>query len=191
MTDPKFICMIDSETLNTTSKAVVLQVAFVFVPADDPETIIKSVVVHLPIDAQLALNRTIGASTLQFWAGQPNFQNLLILSNGDDFDELPALVRHLIRSFGNIVGNDGCEVWARGSDFDIAILNSLFSDLGLEAPWRYDAVRDLRTLMSAAGVTKKDVIRDEALYPQHDADADARYQLLCYSESMKHLRARS
>jgi len=191
---PKFLCSMDIETLHTGPRSIVTQVGMVFVPADDPETILKEVLVFLPIDPQIAIKRTFGGKTLFFHMMQDEpTRRLMEESLGDDYEELPALLRHLSRQWSIVVGEDqtDCELWVRGSDFDVTNVGSLMDDCLVERPWRYDMVRDLRTLMAAAGIKKSDVFRDLNIFPEHQAIPDAKYQLLCYSEAMKHLRARS
>lgn len=191
---PQFLCMMDCETLHTGPRSIVTQVGMVFVPADDPETILKEVLVYLPVDPQIALKRTFGARTLFFHlmqseATRRQFENNL----GEDFEELPSLLRHLGRQWNIVVGDDptDCELWTRGTDFDITNVGSLMDDCGVERPWRYDMPRDLRTLMAMAGLKKADIYRDLEQFPEHEAIPDAKYQLLCYAEASKHLRSRS
>lgn len=191
---PKFICSMDIETLDTGPRSIVTQVGLVFAPADDPETILKEVLVYLPVDPQISIKRTFSAKTLFFHMMQPDSTRKQFEENlGDDFEELPSLLRHIGRQWAMVVGDDStdCEIWTRGSDFDITNVGSLMDDCAVERPWRYDMPRDLRTLMALAGLKKADIHRDLDLYPEHEAIPDAKYQLLCYAEATKHLRARS
>lgn len=191
---PKFICMMDTETLDTGPRAIVTQVGMVFAPADDPETILKEVLVYLPVDPQITLKRTFSARTFFFQLMAPEATRKQFEQNlGEDFEELPSLLRHLKRQWEIVVGDDStdCEIWARGTDFDISIVGSLMDECAVERPWRYDRPRDLRTLMAMAGLRKQDIIRDFDKFPEHEAIPDCQFQLLCYAEAMKHLRARS
>lgn len=191
---PKFICSMDIETLHTGPRSIVTQVGMVFAPADDPETILKEVLVFLPVDPQISIKRTFGARTLFFHLTQDDATRRQFEENlGEDFEELPSLLRHLARQWEIVVGEDqtDCELWTRGTDFDVTNVGSLMDDCAVKRPWRYDMVRDLRTLMAVAGIKKSDVYRDPILFPEHQAIPDAKYQLLCYAEAMKHLRARS
>ena len=189
---PKLICMTDIESLDVGPRSIVSQVAMVFAPVDDPETVIDEVLVYLPIQPQIALKRTLSAKTLVFWMSQSDAARKEFEQNtGDDFEELPSLIRHLIRKFGSIVGDEPVELWARGPQFDVTNIESLALDCGLEMPWRYDSVRDLRTLMALAGLKTADIPRDNEKYPPHMAVADCHYQIQQYAEAMRQLRARN
>ena len=39
------------------------------------------------------------------------------------------------------------EVWANGTLFDIGNMNELYADFGMSPPWKYNEVRDMRTLV--------------------------------------------
>ncbi len=86
-------------------------------------------------------------------------------------------------------GKQHVEVWARGPQFDIVNLETLFVDCGLRAPWAYDRVMDLRTTMRLAGIKSEDV--DSSGIVPHIAIDDCRFQLRGYIEAVKHLRANS
>ena len=81
------------------------------------------------------------------------------------------------------------EIWARGPQFDIAAVESLMEECGVEVPWVYDSVRDLRTLMAAAGITTDDVPKPEGMIAHH-AGWDCIYQIRCYMEANRRMRAR-
>lgn len=189
---PDVLVMADIESLDVGPRSVVSQIGMVFAPAADPETILAEVLVYLPIQPQLTLERTISASTLAFWMKQGEEARKEFEQNtGDDFDELPALLRHVNRKFDQIVDGREYELYARGPQFDIVNIESVMSDVALKPAWRYDRVRDLRTVMALAGLRTADVPRDTTRFPEHMAVADCNYQLQCLAEALKHLRARS
>lgn len=180
--------MWDIESLDLTPKAVATQIAFVAFDLDDPETHVREVEEYLPIQPQLILNRTISASTLIWWMGQDDaarsrFKN----SEGDDFDELTALVQSVNRKYLQVVeGADEVEVWARGPQFDLVVLESLFGDLGQPVPWKYNQVMDLRTTMKLAGLSSADVPMPAGLVAHH-ALSDCKYQILCLVEAVRRI----
>ncbi len=190
--NPEVIVMIDIESLALTSRAVVTQIGMVAVMASDPETVVGETLIYLPIDPQLTLKRDISGSTLAWHMRLPDVARKEIeQSTGTDFDELPSLLRHLIRKFDHYTDGRPYEVYARGPQFDIANIESLLQDVALQAPWKYDRVRDLRTVMALAGMRLQDIPRDESKYPSHMAAADCHYQLLCLTEALRKIRARS
>lgn len=189
------ILMLDCETLSLEPNAVITQIGLVGVSATDPTDFLDPPVnSFLPIKAQTQLipPRHIDGDTIIWWMGQSDsarshFQNC---TSGDDFEELPALVRHFIRGFNRMTKNGELtyELWARG-DKDVAWMESLIKHVGLPVPWKYDTVRELRTLMAAAGVDVKDV-QTPGDYTKHNAISDCKHQLACYFESIKRLHSR-
>lgn len=63
-------------------------------------------------------------------------------------------------------------IWARGTDFDVTILNALFSYNTSEQFWKYTNVADVRTMLKAAGLTATRVPGQE-----HDALNDCLNQV--------------
>jgi exodeoxyribonuclease VIII len=189
---PTIGAMTDIESLALGPNAVVTQIAFVFFPIADPETVLAETVVHLPIEPQLTLKREISAQTLIWWMGQSDSARKEFERNeGEDFEELPSLLRHVNRKFDEVTDGQEYELFSRGPQFDIVNIESLMTSCGLKPAWRYDRVRDLRTLMALAGLRTGDVPRDTTRYPEHQALADCHYQILCYAESIRALRSRS
>lgn len=183
LTDPIGI-MLDLETLGVTPNAVVTQVAMTAFDLSEPERIISEVVEYLPIQPQLDAGRQIDASTLTWWMRQSDVaRGVFSKSDGDDPEELNALIRHIRRKFVQLTENKDYQVWARGPQFDVVMLESLMFMVKESAPWKYDSVRDLRTLMDAAGITTDDVERNPAYLP-HIARYDNFYQIDCYSVAM-------
>ena len=80
-----------------------------------------------------------------------------------------------------LVGKE-VEVVARGPQFDVAGIESLLIERGIEVPWRYDSVVDLRTVMREAAIGTDDVSPLPDAIP-HNAVHDCRYQLKCLAEA--------
>ena len=182
--------MFDIESLDLGTQAVVTQIAFVAFDLADPETVLKEVTEYLPIQPQLALGRTISAKTIIWWMQQDDkARNRFKQNDGDDMDELLALMRSVARKASQVIAeSNGYEIWARGPQFDIANIESLLSACGEKAPWKYGAVRDLRTLMSQAGLHVSDVPRRPTLI-EHVALDDCKYQIECYVEAIRRLHS--
>lgn len=172
--------MVDIESLDLGPRSVVTQIAFVAFPLDDPDTVVKEVNEFLPIQPQLALNRTMSASTILWWMTQSDdARGLFQYNDGDDLDELLAMVRSVSRKFTqSLAGFPSYEVWARGPQFDIVNLESLLIDCGESVPWKYDRVRDLRTIMGAANLKTADVVPSRE-FTKHVAIEDCYFQIEC------------
>lgn len=189
---PEVLLMMDIESLDVGPRSVVTQVGLVAVPAVDPETILGVISIHLPIEPQLTLKRTISAKTLIWWMQQSDkARSEFALNDSDDFEELPSLLRHLNRKITQFVDGREYELYARGPQFDVVNVESLMKDLSIKPAWEYGRVRDLRTVMAMAGLSSKDIPRDTEAYPEHVAVADCKFQLFCLTEAFRHVRARS
>lgn len=187
------ILMFDIESLDVGPRSVVTQIGMYGFDLDDEEILPDPVMSYLPIQPQLNLinPRSVSASTIIWWMGQSsNARAGFEQSSGDDFEELASLMRHLVRNFNRLTNNGtlAYELWARGPQFDIVNIESLLIDVGLPVPWKYNRVRDLRTLMAQANLKTADVPEPKG-YVQHHAGWDCRYQLDCYMAARKALRS--
>lgn len=189
---PQILVMADIESLDIGPRSIVSQIGMVFSMADDPETVLGEVLVYLPIQPQIDLKRTLSASTLIWWMKQGDEARREFEQNtGDDYEELPALLRHVNRKFEQIVDGRTYEVYARGPQFDIVNIESLMKETALKPAWRYDRIRDLRTVMALAGMRTQDIPRDTVKYPEHMAVADCHYQMQCLNQALRQVWARS
>ena len=69
--------------------------------------------------------------------------------------------------------------------FDIVILENAYRAVDAKVPWRYNAVRDSRTVLDVAQIVASP--RDEELEPAHVALGDARYEARCVSHALLNL----
>jgi hypothetical protein len=196
MTQGKIGLMLDVESLDLGPRAVLLQVGIIAFPLDDPETEMRRVDQYLPVQPQIALGRSVSWDTIRWWIEQaattPKIQERFIDNSGNDMDELTALVRSVHRKLTEIidsVGRANVELWAKGPQFDVVNLETLFADCGLDTPWPYDCVMDLRTTMRLAGVSSKTGDIDTSGIVPHVAISDSQFQIRCYVEAMKRLRS--
>lgn len=188
MSKPELIIMTDIETLDVGPRSVITQAAFVAAAIDDPEIPIHRHLIYLPIQPQITLQRTISAETIAWWMKQDEEARLKIAeSTGDEFEELPALLRAFNRKLDQVSDGRTYEFWARGPQFDVVNLESLMGDCAVQPHWEYQVVRDLRTLMAIAGLKTADVERPPEL-TAHQADKDCQFQLMCYAAAMRELR---
>lgn len=187
---------VDIESLDTGPKSVVTQIAFLAVDADDPdEGFRREAEEYLPVQPQQTLGRTISFDTILFWMAQDEKAKAkMALSRGNDMDELVANVQSIAYKLQAVIDDvkemgGTYEIWARGPQFDVVNLETLFESCGAAIPWKYDTVRDLRTTMKLAGVATADVPMPAGLVAHH-ALSDCKYQLVCYGAAMRSLRAR-
>lgn len=190
--DNGVMIMIDTETLGLGPNAVIWQAAFMAVPLDDPDTRLKFDSFAFPVDPQIKAGREVNGSTLGWLLKQEDkVRNDFTESIDGDTDTLVALVRSMIRKITHVMESTKgpVEIWARGPQFDIVKLETLFELCGESAPWSYDQIRDLRTYMKVNGVASEDV--DSSDIVPHVALEDCRFQIRCYQETARRVMSRS
>lgn len=173
--------MVDTETLDIKPTAVVTQLAFIVAPTRDLTEVLAFDSWYLPLQPQLDSGRTIGGDTLIWWMDQSDEARAKFKENrGGDSDVLVAFVRSFIRKVDMAIQEahstgGKVDIVAKGPQFDIVIIESLISLCGEEAPWKYNWISDLRTLMNRAEVHTDDVKHDDIV--KHVALEDCRLQL--------------
>lgn len=188
---PRRVLMLDIESLALGTRPVITQVALIGYDLDEDELLDARHVQFYPVDPQQQIipPRRIMASTIAWWMKQSDeARSRFEQSTSNDFAELPALARHLISVFNQLTDNGRIpyELVAKGPQFDVAAVATLLEDLGLESPWDFRAVRDLRTLVATAGINEKNVSKPAGFVP-HVAYWDARWQLNVYLAARKRL----
>lgn len=159
MSQDKIHVMVDIETLGVIPSAVILSIGAI--------TIVNSPVpewnFYQELDTDTQFERTKSQSTIDWWAKQP--EGLMPKGSTD--------IRKALSNFHEFFSHLRAEpiVWCKGTDCDIAILTHAFTQYHMPVPWKYDAVRDFRTL-------KK--LFPHYSYPAnpnaHNALADAKHQ---------------
>jgi hypothetical protein len=131
--------MLDIETLDTQSSAVVLSVGWV---CFDEFNLGDAHEMALDIDEQLDMARTISGDTLKWWMGQSE------MAREQAFDPSTVYsINDLEDRLTTIIQTCGIKhVWSHGPAFDIATLKSLMR----AEPWDFRSLRDTRTLAMLA-----------------------------------------
>lgn len=185
--------MIDSETIGLASSAVVWDLAAAMFSLNNPDPDqFDPVQEYLPIQPQLDRGATVDASTMGWWMNQPakardRMQQAI---KGDNLDlglRIRSIHRQLVSWISNAIadGRD-YEIWCKGTDFDIPKITRLFQMEGLSIPWKYSAVRDLRTLCKVAGVESNTVAHPRD-FIHHSALSDCKWQIMQYAAAMESL----
>lgn len=164
--------MVDTETLALGPDAVILSLGacrFFWNPGA-----IYPARFYMELDANLQTNRKIDPETVAWWNSQSN---------------MPAGVHSIaetVKVFSQYLAasSNGEEIviWARGTDFDIPKLQSMFSEAGMQVPWKYNNVRDLRTLTKLFPFIKAPTNPNS-----HNALSDAEYQAMHAATILHHL----
>jgi|SRR6185437_11888845 len=134
--------MVDIETLSThTSNAVILSVGAVkFDLFEDFPVFHDEKMWVLDAHEQIAAGRDVSQNTLKFWADQPPEAREHWACA---VDRVPVHV--FANEFREFCSLDSL-IWAHGICFDINNIESLYCND--TAPWRYNKVRDCRTIVN-------------------------------------------
>jgi len=126
--------MVDIETLDTEESAVILSIGACVVSSNRFRPQFYG---EIAIQHQLDLGRTKSESTEAWWATQP-----FSPPNG------VFLLRGTLIEFARWIEVYTPEpiIWAKGIDFDTKILAHAYKQCGLSVPWKYNNVRDFRTV---------------------------------------------
>lgn len=185
---------IDIETLDTRNTSVVTSVgAYAFGKAIKPvmygvhkntvegvEYTGREFQAQLDIDAQLRIDRTISAHTLRFWANQQKELFQKQLNGRVSVHDFTRALRNWMNFFESSQKEPDEKVqrriWVYGPHFDVAILQGLYESQRSDTPWRYNEVRDVRTLVKMAEAMGHDTRAAAVNECHHDALSDAKAQ---------------
>ena len=174
-----FEMMIDLETLDTRSKAIVLSVGAVIwetlKDGDGLTYMVHDRLLRRPlIDMQVGFGRTLSEDTLIWWQKQSAEARAEAFSEvrqpvGTIVQDLRALaLKHSISRF-----------WASPDTFDFPIMESLAEDFGLLSllPWSYRQKFDVRTVISEANYSASEHVFERAVGIPHTPVFDCEWQI--------------
>lgn len=162
--------MIDIETMAVSlHNSLVLSVAAVsFSLSSSGPTIGEGRVWFPSLRSQLAIGRTADPETVRWWAAQ-DAEARRSWELGEECS-LGILIGAMTEFMGN-----GPEVWANGAAFDFGNLENLARDgARRQPPWRYNAVRDARTIYA---LPQRHEVPDNLKFVPHEPLDDCRLQV--------------
>jgi hypothetical protein len=139
--------MLDLETLSTQPDAVVLSIGMVAFTSRSND-IINSFYQRVSLDDQISRGATVDASTLDWWAAQPDEARTEALSGGSDrcspWDAMARLTGFFDEQRPAAAD---LRVWANAPSFDCVILRRMASRANQHPiPWTYREERCYRTI---------------------------------------------
>jgi hypothetical protein len=183
-TPPDMILSLDIETLSLGPRPVITQIAMLGYDLQEDELMEIRHVQYYPIEPQQQIipARTISASTIVWWMNQADeARERFKYSTEVEFEDLASRLRNLVSVFNQLTnyGKSNYELVAKGPQFDVVAVETLLTEVGLNVPWAYDRVIDLRTMLKRAGINAKNVAKPSGCIP-HIAFWDARWQISQY-----------
>ena len=129
--------MIDIETYDTSPSAVILSIG--------AENILGVNTFYCEVDPNTQHERTVSQDTKNWWAqqGNPPIHGFMQLV------EVLAELSNWIKALSNEP-----VIWCKGTDFDVTILAHAYKSFGMEVPWKYNNVRDCRTIFKLCNAPK-------------------------------------
>lgn len=177
MNEDKVHVMVDLETFSSMPDAAIRSIGAV---SFDLKGNIEALM-HIGVDAEscMRMGMHVDGDTIDWWLSQPkDFQDRLL--NLPKYNITVALM--MMEATCLIVPQKDLMLWAHGTNFDIPVLENAYRCIDRKPWWKYNNVRDTRTLFDVAGYTyiKKEV--------QHDALEDATNQAFGVVNAYKQLK---
>jgi len=171
--------MIDIETTSLSTDAAVWEIGYWEIGSDfndvNGEDYYNGSFLLNPYDQM----RLVDEDTLS-WLEQNCDKWDEIKNQFDDLEPTKTLLEKFQMSF---IDQGFDEVWCKGSDFDFAILRSLFRDSDLALPWHYRKQCCMRSLLNVYPEFVQEYTQGQA----HTGMYDARSQAVCVENILQHL----
>lgn len=163
--------MVDIETLGAQPKSVILSIGAC---AFDGEGIHKTFYRNIDVLESLLAGCFVEEKTVKWWRTQSAEAVSVLMSK-------QVTLRAALGEFNAFCGQVGKKedlyFWAKGPDFDLVLLHSVYEMMGMEVPWHYRNVRDVRTILEVGRMYDAEEVKD-FIGIDHFALDDARYQAI-------------
>lgn len=135
--------MVDLETLSTAVDAAFMQVGISPFKLDGDGPAGEGLSLNVDPQACIRAGLRVDWSTVHWWMNQSREARDTLPKPGEGLLLSEALrrVSDYVRPFGSNV-----KVWSNGAAFDIPILENAFLRCGIEVPWKFYNVLDVRTV---------------------------------------------
>lgn len=173
--------MIDIETMSIKPNALILTIGAIkfnredeVVNLEDMDTFYR----RIQYNEENNNNFHICPDTQKWWDNQ-HYDAQYEAFHHPERKPLENCLKELLEWFGN-----SQYVWANGSVFDIPILEHSFRVCGIEIPWKFWNIRDVRTIMDVGNIKKGDINKKG----QHMALYDCFWQIKAVQKSFKNIK---
>lgn len=158
--------MFDAETLGTVADACIMSIGAVRFDLESDKIDDEGFYASISIDSNLELKRRVQEDTLIWWMNQG-------VSAQGVFHESKQTLRMALEGLADWVGDDDCQVWSNGADFDLPMLAHAFTQCGMEIPWKFWNSNCFRTYKKLPGAKN---VKIEFAGVKHNALFDAVHQ---------------
>lgn len=173
--------MIDLETLGTEPEAPIISIGAVFFDIEK-KVLGPTFYMALDINEQIKRGRHPTGDTIKWWLGQADAAKRVFHEQARPTGEVLALfadwyarAAFTIPGPNKTVMKNRADVWGNGSTFDISLMENIFRMYGIECPWSYNKIMDLRTFKRFVAKGAKVVIPGTAHNALDDAIGQANY----------------
>ncbi|WP_443089555.1 3'-5' exonuclease [Xenorhabdus sp. Sc-CR9] len=137
--------MIDLETMGKHAHSPIVALGAVFFDIRTGD-LGQTLYMNISLSEQMKRGATPDASTIIWWLRQ-SYAARQAITEGDARNINSALLEFESHINGYSNGIETLSVWGNGSSFDNVILRNFYERANYRAPWRWDADRDVRTIV--------------------------------------------
>jgi hypothetical protein len=171
--------MLDLETWGVRPGSVIVAVGAVRFDADEAPT--DPFYVNVSAQSCMDAGLSADADTVCWWLRQSDAARARL------FEPKPVALAEALEQF-TAWWSGATFVWGNGASFDPVLLEAAYRAVGRRAPWRYQDIRDVRTLAHLVPKSVLDGVLSNGV--AHDALADAERQARQVQACIRWLRVR-
>ena len=185
--------MMDLETFGVNQQAAIVQLGACVFAFDGPipeGNYSPEFRESVSLQSALLAGLKIDDSTVDWWKDQNSEAQFSICIH---CVPLEAALKNFVTWFQRIESEvkgevEGYEIWSRGTDFDVALLKNAFAAVGVKYPLKYNAGRDVRTIVALANELGWNPGRKFEAEVEHDALEDCKAQAKQVSTAFRFMR---
>lgn len=140
---------LDIETMGIGQRAAICQIGLVGFNRNTGD-LCEQICIDVDMQSCVKLGGEIHPNTVHWWATQ---KQGFYYADKEDVHTIEAGITKMIMLISKCAANT--PIWAKGSTFDLSIIEFYCNKLNIQTPWKYNMPRDLRTLIDACAHTGK------------------------------------
>lgn len=176
--------MIDLETMGTDSYSAILSIGAVGFDMETGKTG-PEFYCNVDLDSCIKKGLRLNGRTVMWWMAQSNEARESLTNPA------PKKLEDALSSFSLWVrsnfSEESVQVWGNSARFDLGILQNAYEKVNMDAPWKFNNERCVRTLASFSPETKRNYVHDGV---DHNALSDCYKQIGYCSAIWKNLNSK-